>query len=242
MGALDGKVAVVTGGGTGIGFAVAERFAHEGAQVVIVGRRQERLDDAVRRIGHGARGVAADVGDDVQVERLFGGLDRVDILATCAGTAIFGPVDQVAPQAWRDLFQGRFFGQLSCCHFAVPKMPTGGVILLCSGVAGVAGLANYSGGSGLCGAVNAMGRALAVELAPRGIRVNVLSPGLISGTAAESNLAPEDRMNFLTQTLERIPMHRPGAAPDMAAAAFFLATCDYANGMVLNVDGGWTAS
>jgi len=242
MGALDGKVAVVTGGGTGIGLAIAERFASEGANVTIVGRRKERLDEAVKRIGHGAVGVAVDVGDDAQVKRLFADFDRVDILATCAGTATFGPIDQVAPQAWRDLFAGRFFGQLSCCHFAVPKMPSGSVIMLCSGIAGEAGLTNYSGGSGLCGAVNAMGRALAVELAVRGIRVNVLSPGLIAGTAGESNLGPDERVQFLAQTLIRIPMHRPGAPRDMADAAFFLATCQYASGMVLNVDGGWTAS
>jgi len=241
MQALAGKIAVVTGGGTGIGFAVAERFAREGAQVVLVGRRQERLDEAAARIGHGARGVAADVADDTQVKRVFDGLDRVDLLVTCAGGAVFGPVEELPPAAWRELFAGRFFGQLSACHYAVPKMPPGGVVLLCSGIAGHAGLVNYSGGSALCGAVNAMGRALACELAPKGIRVNVLSPGLIGDTAIESNMSPEALDGFLDWVLHHVPMKRPGKPADMADAAFFLATCEYATGMVLDVDGGWTA-
>jgi len=241
MSALTGKIAVVTGGGSGIGLAIAERFAREGAQVVLVGRRKSRLDDAAARIGHGAYGVPTDVGNDDEVKRLFGGLERVDVLVTCAGGAVFGPVEELPPQAWRDLFAGRFFGQLSACHFAVPKMPPGSVILLCSGIAARAGLVNYAGGSALCGAVNAMGRALAVELAPKGIRVNVLSPGLIGDTAIESNLTPEMLQSFLTDTLNKIPMKRPGQPSDMADAALFLATCQYANGMVLDIDGGWTA-
>lgn len=240
-GRLTGKVAVVTGGGSGIGLAIAKRFAEEGASVVIAGRDRDRLERGVAEIGHAARGVPTDVSRDGDVAALFAPLERVDILATCAGGAHFGAIDEVEPGTWRELFAGRFFGQMSACHQAVPKMPGGGVILLCSGVAGQAGLANYSGGSALCGAVNALGRALAVELGPRGIRVNVLSPGLIAGTAIKSNLAPNEQASFLSRTLERIPMHRPGRPGDIAEAAMFLVTCEYANGMVPEIDGGWTA-
>lgn len=237
-----GKIAVVTGGGSGIGFAVAERFANEGAEVVLVGRGKERLDEAARLIGHGAYGVVADVGDDEQVKAVFDALPRVDLLATCAGGAVFGDVGELPVAEWRQLFDGRFFGQLSACHYAVPKMPEGSLILLCSGVAGEVGLPGYSGGSALCGAVNAMGRALAVELAERGIRVNVLAPGHIDDTAIGSNLGPEEALEFRKDMLARIPMHRAGKSVDLAEAAHFLATCEYANGIVLDVDGGWTAS
>ena len=234
-------MAVVTGGGSGIGLAIAKRFAAEGAKIVVAGRSKERLDLAVAEIGHGARGVPTDVARDEEVAALFAPLERVDILVTCAGGAHFGPVEEVTPDAWRGLFAARFFGQLSACHHAVPRMPAGGVILLCSGIAGHTGLANYSGGSALCGAVNALGRALAVELGPRGIRVNVLSPGLIFGTAIQSNMALEQSREFVANTLQRIPLHRTGGPEDIAGAAMFLATCEYANGIVLDVDGGWTA-
>ncbi|WP_164018144.1 SDR family NAD(P)-dependent oxidoreductase [Pyxidicoccus trucidator] len=241
MGALDGKIAVVTGGGTGIGFAIAERFAREGAEVVIAGRRKQRLDDAAAQIGHGARGIATDVGDDAQVQRLIDSVPRVDLLVTCAGGAVFGPVEEVSPKAWRDLFNDRFFGQLAACHYAVPKMAPGSSILFCSGIAGHAALPNYAGGAGLCGAVNAMGRSLAIELAPKGIRVNVLSPGLTRDTAIDWHVPPEQLDAFMDALVSRIPLKRPGTVRDMADAAFFLATNAYATGMVLDLDGGWTA-
>jgi NAD(P)-dependent dehydrogenase (short-subunit alcohol dehydrogenase family) len=242
MGLMEGKVAVITGGGSGIGLAIAERFAADGAQIVLVGRRQARLDEAVARIGRGARGISADVGIEEQVKAVFDRLDRVDLLVTCAGGAVFGAIDQLPPSRWRDLFAGRFFGQVYACHYAVPKMPAGSAIVLCSGIAAGANVPEYSGGSALCGAVNALGRNLAVELAPRKIRVNVLSPGLIEGTAIESNLHGEKLTRFWQETVAKIPLRRAGTVADTAEAAYFLATCAYATGVVLDVDGGWTAT
>ncbi|MCY1046341.1 SDR family NAD(P)-dependent oxidoreductase [Corallococcus sp. bb12-1] len=241
MGALDGKIAVITGGGTGIGLAIAERFANEGAEVVIAGRRQQRLEDAAAQLGHGVRGVVTDVGDDAQVKRLIDSVPRVDLLVTCAGGAVFGAVETVPSKAWRELFNDRFFGQLSACHYAVPKMDAGSAIILCSGIAGHAALVNYSGGAGLCGAVNAMGRSLSVELAPRGIRVNVLSPGLTRDTAIDWGVPPEQLGAFMDSLVSNIPLKRPGTVRDMADAAYFLATCSYATGQVIDIDGGWTA-
>jgi NAD(P)-dependent dehydrogenase (short-subunit alcohol dehydrogenase family) len=241
MSALKGKTAIITGGGTGIGFAIAERYASEGARVVIAGRSQQRLDEAVAKIGRGARGIATDVADESQVKRLIDSVPELDLLVTCAGGAVFGPVEGVPQKSWRELFDARFFGQLSACHYAVPKMPPGSAIVLCSGVAGHAALVNYAGGAGLCGAVNAMGRSLAVELAPKGIRVNVLSPGLTRGTAIDWQVAPENLDAFMSSLMGHIPMRRTGTVHEMADAAFFLATCAYATGMVLDIDGGWTA-
>jgi NAD(P)-dependent dehydrogenase (short-subunit alcohol dehydrogenase family) len=241
MGALDGKTAIITGGGSGIGLGIAERFVREGAQVVLAGRSMQRLEAAVAKLGRQARAVQTDVADEAQVKRLIDSVADLDILVTCAGGAVFGPVEQVPTKSWRELFEGRFFGQLSACHYAVPKMKPGSSILFCSGIAGHAALANYAGGAGLCGAVNAMGRSLAIELAPKGIRVNVLSPGLTRDTAIDWGVPPEQVPGFLAGLSNNIPMKRPGTAHDMADAAFFLATCAYATGMVLDVDGGWTA-
>jgi len=241
-GELNGRIAVITGGGSGIGLAIAERYVHAGAEVVLVGRRRERLEQARARIGRAARTVSADVSRDADLQALFASLERVDLLVTCAGAAAFGAIDELAPDIWRDLFAGRFFGQLAACHYAVPKMPQGAAIVLCSGIAGRIGLAHYSGGSALCGAVNALGRALSVELAPRGIRVNVLSPGLTRGTAIESNLSAQEVEEFYERTTARVPLARAGEPAELADVAFFMATCTYLTGQVVDVDGGWTVS
>jgi NAD(P)-dependent dehydrogenase (short-subunit alcohol dehydrogenase family) len=121
-------------------------------------------------------------------------------------------------------------------------MPEGSSIMLCSGIADGAYVEKYSGGAGLCGAVNAMGRNLAVELAPRGIRVNVLSPGLVIPTAIESNMELEESAHFLQRTLAIVPMARHGEPEDLADAALFMATCSYLSGQIIEVDGGWTAT
>jgi len=132
---------------------------------------------------------------------------------------------------------------LQAQHYnAVPKMPEGGVILLCSGIADAAHVKKYSGGSALCGAVNAMGKNLAVELGPRGIRVNVLSPGFIGGTTIDFNLDRDDMIAFVKRSIDCTPLGHPGEPKHMADAALFLATCEFMSGQVVEVDGGWTAT
>ena len=200
------------------------------------------LAAAAQRIGD-AVAIPTDVSDPKQVQQLFEGLSQVDILATCAGAAIFGAIDTLPVAQAKSLFEGRFFGQLAAAHYAVPKMPSGSVIIFCSGIAASIGLPNYSAGSALCGAVNSMTRALAVELAPRGIRVNAISPGLIAGTDIQSNLSKEQVEHFFSSTpTNNIPLKRAGNSNEVADAAFFLATCGYVTGQIIEVDGGWTAS
>ena len=244
MGALEGKVAVITGGSSNIGLGIGRQFAAEGAKVILAARGRERLDEAVALVGHGAVGVATDVADEAQVKALFAPLPRVDLLVTCAGGWVFGAIDEVPPARWIELFAGRFFGQMYACHYAVPKMPAGGCIMLVSGIAAKSAIPQYAGGSAVCGAVNSMGRQLSLELAPRNIRVNVLSPGLILSEQDQADLAAgrgPDSAIRAGMIATRIPMKRGGDAEDMAKAAMFLATCSYATGMVLDVDGGWTA-
>lgn len=239
---LTGKIAVVTGGSAGIGYAIAKRFASFGAKVILASRQPQRLATAAQSIGTSAVTVSTDVSDFDQVQRLFEGLERVDILVTCAGAAHFGAIDTVPVAQAKSLFEGRFFGQLAAAHYAVPKMPPGSVIIFCSGIAATVGLPNYSAGSALCGAVNSMTRSLAVELAPRGIRVNAISPGYIEDTDIQSNLSKQQLESFAQSTKAIIPLKRAGNSDEMADAAFFLATCDYVTGQIIEVDGGWTAS
>lgn len=242
MGQLAGKIAVVLGGGSGIGLAIAERFGAAGAQVILVGRQKARLDEAAARIGGGARGVSVDVCEEEQVRELFAALARVDILCSCAGRAVFGPIDELPPSAWREIFETRVLGQINAVHHAVPRMGEGSVILLCSGIADRAYVPEYAGGAAVCGAVNAMGRNLAVELAPRGIRVNVLSPGFIIGTDIQFNLEGEKAIAFVKRSIADTPLGHAGRPEHMADAAMFLATCEFATGQVIEVDGGWTAT
>ncbi len=239
---LRGKTAVVTGGSTGIGYAIARRFASFGAKVILASRQPQRLTSSAQSIPD-AVAIPTDVSLPEQVQQLFDGLSQVDILVTCAGAAIFGAIDTLPVAEAKSLFEGRFFGQLAAAHYAVPKMPSGSVIIFCSGIAASIGLPNYSAGSALCGAVNSMTRALAVELAPRGIRVNAISPGLIKGTDIQSNLSKEQVENFFSSTpANSIPLKRAGNSDEMADAAFFLATCGYVTGQIIEVDGGWTVS
>ncbi len=242
MGDLSGKISVITGGGTGIGLAIAERLAAEGSEVVLVGRRKERLDAAASKIGPRARSFAADVGEESEVRALFDSMPHVDVLVTCAGGAFFGTIENAPPDRWRELFHGRFFGQINCCHYAVPKMRAGGAIVLCSGIGDSAYVPDYAGGAALCGAVNAMGKNLAVELAPRDIRVNVLSPGLIGDTAIESNLDESGVTKLFEAAINATPLRRIGNPQNTADAAYALIANDYLNGVVLPVDGGWTAT
>ncbi len=239
---LTGKIAVVTGGSAGIGYAIGRRFASSGAKVILASRQPQRLATAAKSIGDSAIAIPTDVSDCEQVQRLFEGLERVDILVTCAGAAVFGAIDTLPVAQAKSFFEGRFFGQLAAAHYAVPKMPQGSVIIFCSGIAASIGLPYYSAGSALCGAVNSMARALAVELAPKGIRVNAISPGLIEGTDIQSNLSKEQAENFAESTRARIPLKRAGNSNEVADAAFFLATCGYVTGQIIEVDGGWTAS
>lgn len=239
---LTGKIAVVTGGSAGIGYAIARRFASVGAKVILASRQPQRLATAAKSIGDGAVAIPTDVSDSEQVQRLFEGLERVDLLVTCAGAAHFGAIETVPVAEAKSLFEGRFFGQLAAAHYAVPKMPPGSAIIFCSGIAASVGLPYYSAGSALCGAVNSMARALAVELAPRGIRVNAISPGFIEDTDIQSNLSKEQLENFAESTKAKIPLKRAGQSDEVADAAFFLAICGYVTGQIIEVDGGWTAS
>ena len=207
MGQLDGKIAVVTGAGSGIGLAIAERFGAEGAEVILVGRQKERLDEAAARIGGGARGVSVDVGEEEQVRQLIEDLPRVDILCTCAGKAVFGAVDEVPPSC----VEGPLSRALLRPALRRPLRRTqdarrlGDPALL--GHRGQAAyVPDYAGGAAIAGAVNAMAKNLAVELAPRSIRVNVLSPGFIIGTDIKFNLEGEKAIEFVKRSIADTPL------------------------------------
>lgn len=242
MNDISGKLAVVTGGSSGIGYAIAERLATHGARVVLVGRNKDKLDEAAARIGKDASGMQADVESDTDLEALFARLEQVDILVTCAGGTTFGTIEEITPQDARDLFAARVFGQFAAAHYAVPRMADGGVILFCSGIGDVVGLVPYTAGSAVDGAINALTRSLAVELGPRGIRVNAVSPGIIADTEVKHAKGSEHVKAFKDNAMKVIPLRRSGEARDVADAAAFLVTSPYVTGQVVEIDGGWAAT
>lgn len=242
---LQGKVAVITGGNSGIGLASACLFAKEGAQVIITARRQEVLDEAMRQIGHDAIGIKGDVASlehhaEVagQVRERFGALD---IYMANAGVITLTPSQQVTPGEFDAQFnintRGVFFGVQSI----VPLLRDGGSILLTSSLAATKVLDGHAVYAGSKAAIAAFARNWALELRSRRIRVNVLSPGPVdTAIIGKLGVSPEQRPGFEQMMADMIPAGRLGEADELAQAALYLASSDssFVNGIELHVDGG----
>lgn len=243
MKSLEGKVAVITGGNSGIGMATAQLFAQEGARIVITGRRQEALNAALEDIGSGAIGICGDVADLAhhhkvaeEVERRFG---RVDIYMANAGYINIKTSDLVTVEDYDRHFsintRGVFFG----VQAIAPLLSGGGNIILTSSMAVTKVLDGHAVYAGSKAAIAAFARNWALEFKARKIRVNVLSPGPVE-TAILSKLGvgEAERPGFLQLMAGMIPAGRLGEAEELARAALFLASGSFVNGIELVVDGG----
>lgn len=242
---LQGKTALITGGNSGIGLASAELFAAEGAQVIVSARRQDVLDEAVRRIGHGAVGIQGDVADLEHhaaaarlVRERFGALD---IYMANAGVITIKPSVDVTPAEYDAQFavnaRAVFFG----VQAIAPTLRDGGTIILTSSLAATRVLDGHAVYAGSKAAIGAFARNWALEFRPRRIRVNVLSPGPVDTSILEKlGIAPTDRPAFLAAMADRIPAGRLGDVDELARAALFLASDEsgFVNGVDLHVDGG----
>ncbi|HEV8058408.1 MAG TPA: glucose 1-dehydrogenase [Gemmataceae bacterium] len=238
MGKLQGKVAVITGGSTGIGLAAANLFVREGAYVFITGRRQKELDEAVKAIGRNVTGVQGDVADLADLDHLYQTVKvkgRIDIVFANAGVAEFAPLASITEQHFDKLFNINVRGTLFTVQKALPLLNDGGSIILMGSVAGVKGTPAFGAYGASKAAVRSFARAWTVELKDRRIRTNVLSPGPIA-TPIISEL-PADALAKIVST---IPMGRMGEPEEVAKAALFLASNDssFVTGIELFVDGG----
>lgn len=245
MQALAGKIAVITGGNSGIGKATAQLFAQQGAKVAITGRRQDVLDAAVAEIGLGIVGIQGDSAEIAQHARLvrevrqrFGGLD---IFVANAGVIKLAPSDKVTVEDYDHQFdvntRGVFFG----VQAILPLMRDGGSIILVSSIAANKTLDNHAVYAGSKAAIGAFARAWALELKARKIRVNVLSPGPVETPILDKlGVSAKERPDFVKAMGDMIPLGRMGLPGDLASAALFLA-CDagsFVTGIELTVDGG----
>lgn len=247
MGLLQGKVAVITGANSGIGFAIAHSFAREGARMVLVGRRQSAIDQAVAAIGGQAIGLVGDVADMDTHERVADlvkeRFDRADIYVANAGAIRIQPASAVTIEDYDSQFavntRATFFGIQSIA----PHLADGGVILATSSVATGKRLDGHAVYAASKAAIEAFATAWAVELAPRGIRVNVLRPGPTdTPILSKLGLSPDVIPGMEAELARSIPLGRMGESGDLAAAALFLASDQgrYITGVNLAVDGGLT--
>jgi len=248
VGALDGKVAIVAGGGTGIGRAVARCFAREGARVAVFGRRAEPLREVVAAVtaaGGQALAEPGDVGVEADVARLVAETTRrwggVDVLVNSAAVRLNAPLEQIAAVEFAEVLRVNLVGAFVLTRAVTPSMRArgGGSIVHIGSALGAVAVRDFSPYVASKGGLNALARAAAVELVGDRIRVNVVSPGTID--TAISPGVTEFRRRMLEH---RIPIGRPGHVDDIAAACLYLASdaAGYVTGSVLAVDGGWTAA
>jgi NAD(P)-dependent dehydrogenase (short-subunit alcohol dehydrogenase family) len=245
MGKLTGKVAVITGGNSGMGLETARLFAKEGAKVVITGRRQAELDAAVKSIGDNVIGVQGDVANLADLDRLYAKVKEtfghLDIVFANAGVGSLAPLGQITEEHFDKQFDINVKGLVFTVQKALPLMRDGGSILLNASVAGSTGMAGFSVYSATKAAVRSFARGWTNDLKDRKIRVNVISPGPIETPIfGKMGLSEDEIKGFGTYILSQVPMGRMGRSDEIAKAALFLASDDssYITGIELTVDGG----
>jgi len=242
---LEGKVALVTGGNSGIGLATARRFAKEGAFVFITGRRKKELDDAVALIGPNSFGVQSDVSNLADLDRLFSTIKqtkgRIDVVFANAGGGEFLRLGEITEAHFDKWFGINVKGLLFTVQKALPLMPDGGSIILNASIVATKGFENFSVYSATKAAVRSFARTWTTDLKARKIRVNALSPGPIA-TPGIDTLAggKEQSEQFRAGMAAGVPLGRVGEPDEIAKAAVFLASDDssYVTGIELFVDGG----
>lgn len=245
MSKLSNKIAVVTGGSSGIGLATAHRFIADGARVVVTGRNQKALDAAVAELGDQAIGIRGDVANLGDLDRMFEKVKKqfghVDVLFANAGIAPFVPFAAVTEEHFDVLFNTNVRGLFFTVQKALPLLSKGASVILNASVVAQSGLPNTSIYSATKAAVRSLGRTLAAELSPRGIRVNVVSPGLIETPFwGKVGLSQDEIDAFGKQVVQRTPLRRPGKPEEIAGTVAFLASEDasYFTGADLVADGG----
>lgn len=245
---LTGKVAMITGGNSGIGLATARRFVDEGAHVFITGRRKSELDKAVNEIGHNVTGVQSDVAKPADMDKLYAAVKEqkgvLDIIFANAGTGEFAPLGQITENHFDKQFNVNVRGLLFSVQKALPLMPPGGSIVLNASISSITGSPAFSVYSATKAAVRSFARSWCVDLKEQRIRVNAISPGVVPTPGYNTSLGMTDEQveQLVQSSIGNIPLGRAGATDEIAKAVVFLASDDssYVNGIELFVDGGLT--
>lgn len=242
---LKNKVAVITGGNSGMGLATAKRFVEEGAKVVITGRRQETVDEAVKEIGGTVIGVQGDVSKLADLDDLYEIVRQkyghIDILFANAGVGQVAPLGSITNEHFDSIFNINVRGLLFTVQKALPLFKDGGSIIVNASVAHMKGMGAMSVYSASKAAVRSLARSWTVDLKDRKIRVNCISPGPIETPIfGKMGLSEEQMKGFGDRILNQVPMGRMGQGQEIANAALFLASDEssFITGVDLCVDGG----
>ena len=242
---LEGKVAVVTGGNSGIGLATAKRLQEEGARVAISGRSKKTLDEAVKTIGNGVVAVQSDVAKLSDVDKLYSEVSRklgkIDVLFVNAGIVKFLPLAETSESAYDEQFDINIKGAYFTIQKALPFLNDGASIILNTSVADSTGTAGTSAYSATKAALRSLARTAAAELAARSIRVNAVAPGpIVTPIFGRTGLSKEAFDEIAKDIVAQVPMKRFGQPEEVASVVAFLASKDasYITGVEINVDGG----
>jgi NAD(P)-dependent dehydrogenase (short-subunit alcohol dehydrogenase family) len=243
---LAGKIALITGGSSGLGLATAKRFVAEGAYVFITGRRQPEVDAAAKEIGENVTGVRGDISKLADLDHLFATIKeakgRLDILFANAGGGAFVPLEEVTEEHFDKYFGINVKGTLFTVQKALPLMSSGASIVLNGSMVSIKGFPAFSVYSATKAALRSFARSWASDLKGRNIRVNVVAPGTVitPGYKSELGLTDEEIEQLKEQAAATTPLGRTGTPDEIAAAVLFLASDEssYVNGVELFVDGG----
>ena len=241
---LSDKIALVTGGSTGIGLASAQELAAQGAKVYITGRRQQELDAAIALIGSSAKGIRADVSRLDDLDKVYAQIaeesGRLDILFATAGGGDMLPLGAITEEHFDRIFGINVRGVLFTVQKALPLLGAGSSIILTASTVSVKGTANFSVYSASKAAVRNFARSWALDLKGRGIRVNVVSPGPVKTPGLGELVAEEERQGLFDALAAQVPLGRIGEPAEVGKAVAFLASdaASFINAIELFVDGG----
>ncbi|PZV11421.1 MAG: oxidoreductase [Leptolyngbya sp.] len=245
MNKLNGKIALVTGGTSGIGLATAKRFVAEGAYVFITGRRQPELDTAVKDLGENVTGVQSDASKLADLDRLFATIKQeqghLDIIFANAGGGEIAPLGVITEEHFDKTFNTNVKGLLFTVQKSLPLLPDGASIILNASITSIKGTPAFSVYSATKAAVRSFARNWALDLKERQIRVNAISPGVVPTPGYDHlGLSDEELKEFVNSQAVNIPLGRVGTPDEIAKAVVFLASDDssFVNGIELFVDGG----
>ena len=245
MGKLEGKVAVITGGNSGIGLATAKEFKEQGARIVITGRDQKTLDEAKREIGGDVLAVRSDTSNLTEIDKLFNVVKetfgKIDVLFVNAGVGRFVPVEAVTEEVFDSIMNINFKGAYFTIQKALPLLNDNASIVLNASIVANIGMPNSSVYAASKAALITLARTLSAELVGRGIRVNVVSPGPVMTPILGRSGLPQDALEEMTKGIEaQVPMKRFGRPEEIAKTVLFLASSDssFLLGTEIVADGG----
>ncbi len=245
MGKLEGKVAVITGGNSGIGLATAKEFKEQGAQIVITGRDHETLDEAKREIGGDVLAVRSDTSSLTEIDKLFAAVKekfgKIDVLFVNAGIGKFAPIEAVTEESFDSIMDINFKGAYFTIQKALPLLNDNASIVLNASISAYIGMPNSSVYAASKAALITLARTLSAELVGRGIRVNVFSPGPVSTPILGRMGLPPEALEETAKSLQaQVPMKRFGRAEEIAKTVLFLASEDssFLLGTEIVADGG----